>query len=100
MRVWKRVIGRGRQELGKVTETGRQRLALRQHQKDLDHFWIRLGKTAARLVEAGEIDHPALRKALARIEELEGRIDDLRGPEARPEAGEGAPGLARPESTD
>ncbi|MCA9493778.1 MAG: hypothetical protein KC621_27790 [Myxococcales bacterium] len=77
----RRLVGRGRSEIGKAAESGRQRLALRQHQKDLDHFWIRLGKTAFRLVEAGEIDHPALRKAIERIDELETRIDEIRGPQ-------------------
>ena len=82
-RAVKRIVGRGRAELGKAAKTGRERLELRQLQKDLDHFWARLGKTSRRLVEAGEIDHPALRKAMERIDELEQRIDQLR---ARAEA--------------
>ncbi len=102
-RAVKRLVGRGRKELGKAAETGRQRLALRQHQKDLDHFWIRLGKTAARLVEAGEIDHPALRKAMERIEELESRIDQLRTVSGGAAAAEGtsneAPAVAPREPT-
>jgi hypothetical protein len=73
-----KVVDRGRTELGRAARTGRSQLELRQLQKDLDHFWVRLGKTTARLVEGGEIDHPALRKAIQRIDELEARIDELR----------------------
>jgi len=73
-----RLVRRGREEAGRVARTGRQRLALRQHQKDLDHFWMRLGKTAYHLVKGGEIDHPALRRAMERIDELEARIDEIR----------------------
>ncbi len=57
-------MARGRTELDRAARSGRDRLELRQLNKDLDHFWVRLGKTARRLVEAGEIDHPALRKAI------------------------------------
>lgn len=84
-RAVKRLVGRGRTELGKAAKTSRERLELRQLQKDLDHFWARLGKTSRRLVEAGEIDHPALRKAMERIDELEGRIDQLRSRAEVPE---------------
>ncbi|MEZ4237609.1 MAG: hypothetical protein R3F59_15970 [Myxococcota bacterium] len=75
----KRFLRRGRAELGRAARTGRAQLERRQLQKDLDHFWVRLGKTAFRLVEAGEIDHPSLRQAMQRIEELEAQIDGLRG---------------------
>lgn len=77
-RAVRRLVTRGRKEMDRVAERGRHQLEVRQAQKDLDHFWMRLGKTAQRLVEAGEIDHPALRKAMGRIEELERRIDDLK----------------------
>ncbi len=74
----RRAVNRGRAEIGKAARTGRQRLELRQAQRDLDHFWRRLGKTAHNLVESGEVDHPALRRAMSRIVELEERIDALR----------------------
>ena len=77
-RAVRRLLGRGRSELGRAAKTGRSKLELRQLQKDLDHFWARLGKTSRRLVEAGEIDHPALRKAMDRIDELELQIDRLK----------------------
>jgi hypothetical protein len=78
-RVMRRLLRRGRAELGRAARTGRSQLERRQLQKDLDHFWVRLGKTAFRLVEAGEIDHPSLRQAMERIEELEAQLDGLRG---------------------
>ena len=85
-RAVRRLVGRGRTELGKAAKTGRSKLELRQLQKDLDHFWARLGKTSRRLVEAGEIDHPALRKAMARIDELELQIDRLKSAPPKPDA--------------
>lgn len=78
LRMFRKVVDRSRTELGRAAKSGRSQLELRQLQKDLDHFWVRLGKTTARLVQGGEIDHPALRKALERIDEIEAKIDELR----------------------
>lgn len=83
-RVFKRLARRSRAEFDRAAQSGKLRLELRQAQRDLDHFWMRLGRTASRLVEAGELDHPALRKAMERIDVLEARIDALRGPAERP----------------
>ena len=77
-RAVRRLVARGRVELGRAARSSRERLELRQLQRDLDHFWVRLGKTTYRLAEAGELDHPAIRKAMTRIDELEARIDELR----------------------
>jgi hypothetical protein len=63
----------------KAAESGRSRLQERQLKKDLDHFWVRLGKTSFHLLEAGEIDHPALKKAASRINALEVELSQLRG---------------------
>ena len=63
----------------RAAESGRSRLHERQLQKDLDHFWVRLGKTAFHLIEAGEIDHPALHKATNRIKSLEAELSEIRG---------------------
>jgi hypothetical protein len=71
----RRVLRRGRVEMERAAGTGRRRLELRQLRKDRDHFWIRLGKTAQQLVLAGEVDHPALRKAMARIDAIEAELD-------------------------
>jgi L-lysine 2,3-aminomutase len=69
--VLRRIVYRGRQELRRATEASRDRVERRQARRDLEHFWVRLGKTAYHLVEAGEVDHPALRKAMTRIDDLE-----------------------------
>lgn len=76
-RLVRRLAKRGRVQLDKAAAQGRHRLELRQMQRDRDAFWIRLGKTAYRLVESGEVDHPALRKAMERIDELERRIGEV-----------------------
>ncbi|TVQ89627.1 MAG: hypothetical protein EA397_14745 [Deltaproteobacteria bacterium] len=73
----RRVTQRGRRQFGKVAKVGRQQLELRQARADLDDFWSRMGKTAFRLNQAGEISHPALDRAQARIERLLQRIDEL-----------------------
>lgn len=83
----KRAVDRGRREIGRAAREGRVRFELRQAQRDLDHFWRRLGKTSYNLVESGEIDHPALQRAMSRIDALEQQIDDLRAggsPDERP----------------
>ena len=84
-----RASRRGRRELSKGLDAGRQQLALRQARRDLDAFWVRLGKTAYRLSEAGEITHPAVDKAVTRIAELEAEIAAL-------EAGDTGPGTEDP----
>jgi hypothetical protein len=71
------LISRGRRGIGRAADRNRLRLEVRQLQKDRDAFWTRLGKTAYHLVDAGEIDHPALRKAMARIADLDARIGAL-----------------------
>ena len=88
--VVRRIVRRGRVEVERAALSSRRRLELRQLRKERDHFWIRLGKTAEQLVLAGEIDHPALRKAMARIEAIESELD---------RASTGEP-LATPEGTD
>ena len=73
----RKLMDRGRSEFGRAATAGRHRLEVRQQRKDLEHFWKRLGKTAYHLVEAGELDHPALRKAMTRIDALEKQVKAL-----------------------
>jgi hypothetical protein len=73
----RRLWSRGRQEVERAATLGRVRLELRQLARDRDQFWIRLGKTAYRLVESGDIEHPALTKAMKRLDEIDSRIGDL-----------------------
>lgn len=95
--VVRRIVTRGRAELEKAAQQGRMRLELRQLQRDRDAFWIRMGKTAYRLVEGGEIDHPALRKAMKRIDELERQIADYKKSGIKPE--DAAPGAEEGEES-
>ncbi len=88
---FRRALRRSRRELSRAADTSRRRLELRQKRKDLDHFWVRLGKTAHRLVEAGEVDHPALRKAMTRIQELESELEAFEASLRENGAGDVAP---------
>ena len=53
--------------LSAVAATSRQSLEKRQAQKDLKRLYWKLGKEVVALVEAGELDHPALLKRRERI---------------------------------
>lgn len=99
-RLFERIKRRGRSELHRAAATSRNKLELRQLNKDLDHFWVRLGKTSYHLVQGGELDHPALRKAMARIDELEAKIDTLKAGELDPDAEGSSVSLATGESAD
>jgi hypothetical protein len=91
-----RILRRGRAEIEKAARRGRDRLALRQMRSDRDRMYQKLGKEARHLLEAGEIDHPGLRKGVERVRELEARLleqEDLlksRGEAVEEEAPEGA----------
>ena len=69
-RLWKR----GMVEAERAARRGRDRLALRQMRADRDRMYQKLGKETRNLLEAGEIEHPGLRKGVERIVELEGRV--------------------------
>jgi hypothetical protein len=85
---------RGRVEVEKAARRGRERLALRQMRADRDRMYQKLGKEARQLVEGGDLDHPGLRKGIARITELEARIleaeDALKSQGEPPEPDPGA----------
>ena len=80
----RRAAKRGRAELSKAADIGRTQIELRQARRDLQEFWVRLGKTAYRLSEAGEVDHPAIERARSRIDALEARIQALERGELPP----------------
>ena len=48
-----------------------------QTRKDLHSAYVELGKKAARLVQAGEIEHAELAPLAARVEELKARLEDV-----------------------
>ncbi|MCK6520463.1 hypothetical protein L6R49_03390 [Myxococcota bacterium] len=57
----------GRRQLEHLARRGRERLDLIQARRDLDRLHQKLGREVVSLVEAGELDHPALRQRAARI---------------------------------
>lgn len=65
---------RGRVEMERAARKGRERLTLRQLRGDRDRMYQKLGKEARALLEAGEIDHPGLRRGIERVRELEARL--------------------------
>ena len=69
-----RVAVGGRASLETMSRAGRNQVEIRQNKRELEHYWIRLGKTAFHLTEAGELDHPALHKAAERVKILQDRI--------------------------
>ena len=91
-----KLFRRGRVEVEKAARKGRERLTLRQLRSDRDRMYQKLGKEARNLLEAGELDHPGIRKGVERIAELERRLqeleDELRNLGVDPGAEEGAEG--------
>lgn len=78
-----RLVSDGRERLLRAADDGRSMLRIRALQKDRDALLVRLGKTAYYLQESGEIDHPAVAKAMTRIDLLDGEIQKLREEIAR-----------------
>ena len=58
--------------------SSRDRLALRQRERDLDRLYWKLGKEAIALLEAEEINHPALHKRRERIQAEISKIEALK----------------------
>jgi len=90
---------RGRVEMEKAARKGRERLTLRQLRGDRDRMYQKLGKEARQLLEAGELEHPGIRRGVERIRELEARLleaeDAVRAVGGDPDAeqsGEEGPG--------
>ncbi len=82
---------RGRDELDRAAARARHHLELRQLRRDRDAMVRKLGKEARALLEAGEIDHPGLRRGVERIEALEARIAALERGEPAGEGGDSGP---------
>ncbi|MEC7241428.1 MAG: hypothetical protein VXW32_09325 [Myxococcota bacterium] len=60
--------------LSTVASASKRQLEKRQAQKDLQRLYWKLGKEVVTLVEAGEIQHPALEKRRKRILEQVERV--------------------------
>lgn len=74
----RRLVDEARTRVVRAAADGRSLLRMRQLQKERDALCVRLGKTAHRLVEAGEIAHPALTKGVERLDALDAELDALR----------------------
>ena len=71
------VFERGQSRAGAFAADGRGRLELRQLKKDRDAMYRKLGREVRRLLEAGEIDHPGIRRGVERIVGVESRIETV-----------------------
>ena len=79
------VMTRSRTEVERFAADSRVRLELRQLRKDRAAMYAKLGKEVRALLEAGELEHPGLRRGVERIAELDARIERTAaqvGPEA------------------
>lgn len=91
------VLGRGKKEVERAAAEGRNRLELRTLRRDRDQMYQKLGKEVRRLSEAGELDHPGVRRGVGRLADLDARIAALEAklpspePEEAPAAPEGEP---------
>ena len=65
-----RASRRGSLGVEALIQSNRRRAERRQSQRELQHYWARLGKTAYHLTNAGELDHPAMHEAIRRIDSI------------------------------
>lgn len=73
--VMRMVFERGQTRAEAIAADGRGRLELRQLKKDRDAMYRKLGREVRRLLEAGELDHPGIRRGVERIQGVEARIE-------------------------
>ena len=72
----RRLVVEGRERILRAADDSRTVMRVRTLQRERDAVLLRMGRTAWRLAQAGEVDHPALLKAMAHVDELEARIRD------------------------
>lgn len=93
--IFGKMLKAGLGEAERAARKGRDRLALRQMRNDRDRMYTKLGKEARQLLEAGELEHPGLRRGVERIRELEARLqeaeDAMRAAGLEPEPAEAEP---------
>ncbi len=82
-------MDRSRIELERAARRGRDLLTLRQLRTDRDRMYQKIGKETRALLEAGELDHPGVRRGVDKVKELEIKIqeaeDQMRGFGQEPE---------------
>ena len=74
----KKILGRSKNELGKMAHSGRAKLDLRSLQKDRKRMVEKLGREVLALTESNEISHPGLLKAVSRIQTLDSQIEEIK----------------------
>ena len=72
----KRIAKGGADGIEQLVQNRRVQLEQRAAKRELNQFWIRLGKTAYHLREAGELDHPAISKAAERIKDYQTKLSN------------------------
>lgn len=70
-------VDHGRRSMLEMARQGQSHMRHMATRRELDDMWLRLGKVAYRLAEAGELSHPAVLKATERIKALESSLHQL-----------------------
>jgi hypothetical protein len=77
--VMRLMLERGQSRVERAAADGRTRLELRQLRRDRDAMYRKLGREVRLLLEAGEIDHPGIRRGVERITLLDEKLADMGG---------------------
>lgn len=64
----------GRRQVGQLARKGREKLDLYQARRDLERLYQKLGREVVLLIEAGELQHPALAQRAERIRRQEAEL--------------------------
>ena len=72
------LLSLGKEHLSEAAIDGRKLLELRALKKDKIKMYEKLGREVQRLIDAGEITHPGLKRGIEKIQELDKQMKDLR----------------------
>jgi len=72
------LLNLGREHLSEAAVDGRKLLELRSLKKDKLKMYEKLGREVEWLIEAGEINHPGLKRGIEKIQEIEEQMKRLR----------------------
>jgi hypothetical protein len=75
------VSSRSRKEMVRAQTQGRLGMERRQLERDRSNMLAKLGRETIALLNGGEVDHPGLRRGVARIEALDAQIAVLGTPD-------------------
>ena len=91
------VLARGRTEAARLATDGRTRLELRQLRRDRQAMYGKLGREVRALLEAGEVDHPGIRRGVERIADLDRRSAEVEAQVQERGVGGVSPGATTPD---